>query len=361
MANTPNIYKPLNRPDDIIDSRVSIVTAGIWSGDTGSLTTFFTSSAQVASVSGKYYLDVYNKSTGSSDSEVQFSIAYGDFNGYGAPTITQDDFSTLPTKAVYAQYKNILNPESGSYFKIYNGTTANGTDMTSFYAININRARYKERLDPGNISIVLKGTSRNITLIDDSGDSDGTSGFGGRVFNMVSGSLNIGTLASSTINSYTASNGQGWGLFYPDMGVVLLNPAALSASVDVSLQPASSSVASTYHMTRGDLGTVKVFNAISGGMDFQARRTENISSTYYFIRANSREFNYSNNPSFVSSSAGVEGVTLFSLYSNTPTKTYPTSIGLYDDNNVLIAVAKMSKPIEKSFEKEIAVRVKLDF
>jgi hypothetical protein len=357
-----NIYKQFNTTDDIIKSRSSIVTAGIWSGDTGSLTTFFTSSAQVASVSGKYYIDVYNKSTGSSDAEVQFSIAYGDVDGYGAPTISQDDFSTLPTKAVYSQYKNILDPESGSYFRIYNGTTADGRDMRNFYAININRARYKERLDPGNLSIELKGAVRNITLIDDSGDSDGTTGFGGRVFNVVSGSLNIGSAATATINSYTASNGQGWGKFYPDLGVVLLNPAALSSSCDVSLQPATSSVTSVYHLTRGaNIGGTAFFNAISGGMDFQARRTENISSTYYFVRANSRDFNYSNNPSFVSSSAGVEGVTLFSLYSNTPPKTYPTSIGLYDSNNVLVAVAKMSKPVEKSFEKEIAVRVKLDF
>lgn len=356
------IYKEFVAADDVIENQASLVTAGIWSGDTGSLTTFFTSSTQIASVSGKYFIDVYNKVTTASDSEVQFSIAYGDANGYGAPTIAQDDFSTLPTKAVYTQYKNILDPESGSYFRIYNGTTAAGRDMDSFYAININRARYKERLDPGNISLDLKGSVRNITLIDDSGDSDGTTGFGGRVFNIVSGSLNIGTAAASTINSYTASNGQGWGLFYPDLGIILLNPAALSASCDVSLQPATSSVASTYHLTRGaNIGGTAMFNAISGGMDFQARRAEKVSSTYYFIRANSKQFNYSNNPSYVTASAGTEGVTLFSTYSNTSPKSYVTSVGLYDSNNVLMAVAKLSKPIEKSFEKEVAIRVKLDF
>lgn len=356
-----NIYKLFNQAEDVIANRPSIVTAGIWSGDTGSLGTFFTSSAQVSSFSGKYFIDVYNKSTASSDAEVQFSIAYGDVDGYGAPTITQDDFATLPTKAIYSQYKNMLSPESGSYFRIYNGTTPDGRNLRNFYVININRARYKERLDPGNISIDISGSRGITTLIDDSGDSDGTSGFGGRVFNMVSGSLNIGVLSAATVQSYTASNGEGWGLFYPDMGVVLLNPAALSASIDVRLQQATSSVANTYHLTRGTLGAVPFFNAVSGAADFQARRTENVSSTYYFIRARSTEFNYSNNPTYVSSSAGVEGTTLFSLYSNTPPRTYPTSVGLYDANNVLVAVAKMSKPIEKSFEKEIAVRVKLDF
>jgi hypothetical protein len=40
---------------------------------------------------------------------------------------------------------------------------------------------------------------------------------------------------------------------------------------------------------------------------------------------------------------------------------YPTTIGLYNDSNELIAVAKTSKPIAKSFSKEVLVKVKLDF
>lgn len=353
-----NVFQPLNLNEDRIENRESLVTSGIWSGDTGSLTTFYTSSLQVASTSGKYFIDVYNSPTSSTAAEVQFSLAYGDVDGFGAPTITQDDFSTLPTKAIYSQYKNILEPESGSYFRVYNGTTPSGMDLRNFYVININRARYKERLDPGNVSIVISGSVRTVTLIDDSGDSDGTTGFGGRVFNIVSGSLNIGTAAAATVNSPTASNGEGWGLFYPDLGVILLNPAALSASVDPKLQPATSSVAGTYHLTRGNImGGTSLFAAISGGADFQARRSERVSSTYYFVRARASQFNYSNNPTFVS---GSENTILFYDY-NTPAKTYVTSVGLYDDTNQLIAVAKLSKPVEKSWEKELAVRVKLDF
>jgi hypothetical protein len=75
---TNGIYKKFGTIDKVTN-RTEIVTSGIWSGDTGSLDVkaFYTSSAQVASVSGKYYLDVYNtNATGSG--EVQFSIAYGD-------------------------------------------------------------------------------------------------------------------------------------------------------------------------------------------------------------------------------------------------------------------------------------------
>ena len=352
------IYKKFGSIDKVTN-RTEIVTSGIWSGDTGSLDVKanFTSSLQVASTSGKYYLDVYN-TTDTGSGEVQFSIAYGDSRGYGAPTLTQNDDSTMPTKATYNQFKNVLLDSSDPYFSIYSGSTIGGTDMTSFYAININRARYKERLDPGNISIDLSGSIRSITLIDDSGGTDENVTTAGRVYNLVSGSLNIGSALSASVNSPTASNGQGWGLFYPDMGIILLNPVALSAGVDAKLAPASSSITNVYHQKNGNnSGSVALLMAISGGMDFQVRRTENVSTSHYFVRANNREFNFSNNPTFVT---GSTGQFVQPLFERDP-RVYITTVGLYDDSNELLAVAKTSKPVEKSFDKEVAIKVKLDF
>ena len=357
---TNGIYKKFGTIDKVTN-RTEIVTSGIWSGDTGSLDVKanYTSSVQsvITSNSGKYYLDVYN-TTDTGSGEVQFSIAYGDSRGYGAPTLQQTDSSTMPTKAIYNQLKNVLLDSADNYFSIYTGSTAGGTDMTSFYAINVNRARYKERLDPGNISIDLSGSIRSITLIDDSGGTDENVTTAGRVYNLVSGSLNIGSALSASINSPTASNGQGWGLFYPDMGIILLNPVALSAGVDDKLAPASSSISNVYHQNNGNTsGSVALLMAISGGADFQVRRTENVSTSHYFVRANNREFNFSNNPTFVTGSVGAFVNTSFEK----DPKVYITTVGLYDDSNELLAVAKTSKPIEKSFDKEIAIKVKLDF
>jgi hypothetical protein len=42
-------------------------------------------------------------------------------------------------------------------------------------------------------------------------------------------------------------------------------------------------------------------------------------------------------------------------------QTYITTVGMYNDNNELLAVAKLSKPLVKDFTKEALVRVKLDF
>lgn len=345
------IYKKFGAMDSVVN-RTQVVTSGIWSNDAGQLSEFYTSSAQTASASGKYYLDVYNLDTSSTSAEVQFSISYGDYRGYGAPTLDQDPTSTLSTTAIYYQLANVLLEPGIDQFQDYAGNT-----MLSFYALNINRARYKERLDPGNISLTLSGSTGIVTLIDDSGGTGETVTTAGRVYNLVSGSLNIGTSVSASINTYTASNGAGFGLFYPDMGIILLNPSALSASVAGNLSAAAGSTIGKYHQLGANSGSIKLYNAIVGGADFEARRTENVSTSHYFVRANNREFNFSNNPSFVTGSAGVFNQTTFE---NDP-HVYITTVGLYDAGNELLAVAKLSTPVEKSFDKELAIRVKLDF
>ena len=351
------IYKKFGA-NDKVTNRTQIVTSGIWSGDTGSLTQCYTSSIQSTSTSGKYYIEVYNYPTSSNSSETQFSIAYGDINGYGSPSLAVDDYSLIASKAIYSQYRNILLDPADTYFSVYSGSTAAGYDLPAFYAININRARYKERLDPGNISLTLTGGKGTITLIDDSGGTNETVTTAGRVYNLVSGSLNIGTSNVSDYNTYTASNGQGYGLFYPDMGILILNPNALDVMVDNNLGSATTTTAiNVYYNNTVGSSSLRLYETINRGGDFQVRRTENVSTSHYFIRANNREFNFSNNPTFVTGSTGqfVQG-----LFERDP-HVYITSVGLYDDANELLAVAKLSTPVEKTFDKEIAIKVKLDF
>jgi hypothetical protein len=76
-----------------------------------------------------------------------------------------------------------------------------------------------------------------------------------------------------------------------------------------------------------------------------------------FVRSRNAEFNYSTNPSFIS---GSTGEVIFSYFINNP-QVYPTTVGLYNDANELLAVAKLSRPLQKNFTKEALVRVKLDF
>lgn len=107
----------------------------------------------------------------------------------------------------------------------------------------------------------------------------------------------------------------------------------------------------------------KLFELISGsngnsnGQTFELNSQETITSDFVFIRARNSEFNYSENPSYIS---GSTGEVIFNYFIDNPA-TFPTAVGMYNDSNELLAVAKLSKPIQKDFTKEALIRVKLDF
>ena len=101
----------------------------------------------------------------------------------------------------------------------------------------------------------------------------------------------------------------------------------------------------------------RLFDSILLGDSFTLNSQETITSDYVFFRARNSEFNYSENPSFIS---GSTGEVIYSNFINAP-QVYITTVGMYNDSNDLLAVAKMSRPLLKDFTKEALVRVKLDF
>ena len=348
------IYKRFGEFDKV-NAKVEVVTTGLWTGDTGSLTAAFTSSTQVAAASGDYYYNVYNADPATDTSaEVQFGVAYGHVNGSGSVSLQNSDDALLASKATYAQYKSVLLDPTDSKFSFENGAGV-ATDSNDIYAVNINRARYREKMDPGNWSLNLSGSKGLYKFIDDSGKKFGdTLGKAGRVFKVVSGSLNLGTENAATINSTTSSDDKGFGLFYPDKGIIVLNPSAIGETVgDIDGQ---GNVSGSLSVTVEQENHKLLYNSIDLGADFQARRTENVSTQHFFVRATNREFNYSNNPTYVNTN-GTFAETTF----ETDPKTYITTVGLLNDANELIAVAKTSQPIEKSFDKEVLIKVKLSF
>ena len=339
---TTGVYKRFGQFDKV-DAKVEVVTTGLWSGDAGSLTTFFTSSVQNTASSSNYYINVYKDNPQSdSSTEVQFAVAYGHTNGSGSQTLTVNDDSTLASKAVYTQYRSLLLDPTDDTFTF----GANG-DSNDIYVLNFSRARYREKLDPQNWTLKLSGSNGFFTFIDDSGKKfDDTAGTPGRVFNVVSGSLNLGTQDDATIVNPTNTVG----LFYPDQGLIILNPSASAAIVGSELTPDESTVTEQRNH-------IRLYTAISASGDFEVRRTENISTQHFFVRATNREFNFSNNPTFANQTDGTFTVANFT----TDPKVYITTVGLYNDSNELIAVAKTSQPIPKSFDREVLIKVKIDF
>ena len=360
------IYKKFGE-FDVISNKIEVVTEGLWSNGSGSLGSLIAtgSTTTIAGHSGsaasKYYLNVFltGSNTGST-APIEFALAYGHKYGSGSVQLTTSDEALLPTKAIYSQYRILLNDnfegDADEFFTFYSSSTENGYQSNEIYVINLARARYRQQADAGNIKLTLSGsngTSLGFTFIDDSGKKfSDKAGKAGTVFNIVSGSNNLGTELAATIHSYVAPNQQGFGKFYPNLGIIILNPAAIAQVVGSELTPVATQTpsAETYNHRR-------LFNAIKAGGDFEMRRTENVSTQHFFVRATNREFNLSNNPTFTSGSDG----TLREPSFETDPKTYITAVGLFNDANELMAVAKTSQPIAKSFDKEVLIKVKLDF
>ncbi len=356
-ATTMGPYKMFNLADDIVNDN-EIVTSGLWSGGEGSLSTFFTSSTQVSS-SGKYYWNVYQTNATSASAEVQFAVTYGHVSGSGSISLDlSNGDGTLPTTAIYGQYRTLLL-DNISRFQFLTNVTDQFTASNDIYAINFARARYREKIDAGNIEFNLSGSNGIFTFIDDSGNKfNETSGNAGRVFNIVSGSLNLGTAAAATIVTSTSSNNLGYGLFYPDQGIIILNPTAIHNTIGTSIGTASLGGASVdYGINADKQNHALLYNAIAGGGDFEARRTETISTSHYFVRVHNREFNYSNNPTFRNPTTNR---LIEDSFEQNP-KVYITTVGLYNDQNELLAVGKVSQPILKDFSKELLIKIRLDF
>lgn len=332
-------YTDLDLDNDIVENQRVIVSSGIFSGGAGSHTSFYTSSLQGNQSAS--FVNVYDKAQTDSTREVQFAIGYAHYGGSGSlGNTTKTANGNRETAALYRQFANVLLPPGTDKFTFTNFASASN----DIFFIVMNRARQREKMDPGNWELALHSTKK-VRLIDDSGaTTTPTVNQAGRVFNVVSGSI-----ASGTADTFrTAAAGGALGNFYPDLGIIILDAAHIqtSASFDV---PRSTN---TFDNTQR-----KFFDSISDGAYFSARREEEITSTMYFCRANNKKYNFSNNPTFTSGSNGAFTQTTF----EGDPKVYITQVGLYNENNDLLAVAKLSKPVLKSFSREAVIKVKLDF
>jgi len=331
--------------EDIVVSAES-VTAPLWTNNVINLTAFYTSSTQVSSTSGDYYYNVFNTASTDSTAACQFSIAYADKQGGGTLQYNASVTGKSPSSTIYGQYRNLVLGDEESEF------TFGGETSDHFYVIAVDRARYKEKLLPGTLTLLLSGSGTTKISLTDNSRAVATTTFtdSGRVFELVKGSGgNVDTSANA--NGYSVSGS--YGKFLPDVGVIILNGKALDLPF---VAGGGIALGTTRTANTSALNLKKLFLAISKGANFRLNSEETISSNFIFVRARNAEFNYSTNPSLLSGSGEIR----HNVMINTP-QSYITGVGLYNDNNDLLAVAKLSRPLLKDFTKEALVRIKLDY
>lgn len=333
--------KRLDAEDFVVSADAVQSTA--WSTGLPTLSVFYTSSVQKTGTSGNYYLSVYQTASNQDSATTQFDITYGNVNGNGSEPYNSSIPSLTPATSIYGQYRTVVLEDENTNFTYGDGT--NAYQPNDFWAISVDRARYKEKLFPSTFNLTLSGSGGEIQLTNNSGDVKIQTFLGSnRVYQVVSGSNGN----AYDTSGYVAGSGS-YGLFLPDIGTILLNPNAISQSIHVDTDKTAGLTNGTNQNT--------LYEAIKLGASFELNSEETITSDYVFIRSRNSEFNYSENPSFIS---GSTGEVIYDQFINNP-QVYVTTVGMYNDSNELVAVAKLSRPLLKNFTKESLVRVKLDF
>ena len=358
-------------------SQTDKVTSPYFSnGDTNLGSTSIVTSS-LSDTNETYFFGISNSSTPTVE---EFNVAFGSTQGFGS----NDDANAIkaPTDAIYKQYASLLlaPTEVTGGFKISQvGSTGTlSTADTEIYVLNARRSNMKDRLNKGTWQISLSGSNTAgafaavnglngnvLHLKDDSSTTTPTATPVGDRYNIVSCSSAGAIAGASTVKNF--------GFFYPDMGIMVLSAAELSASIPGSGSQEDSVVAFGPAGTEADkfrgfgfstdvdvnektaLRFINCLVPATGNLKF--RDEEDQVSAQYFCRVRSGHMNFSNNPTFVSGSLNELRATKMK---GSP-QTFISSVQLYNDSGEMVAVGNLSTPLKKNFSSEATIKVKLTY
>ena len=287
---------------------------------------------------------------------------------------------------IYNQMAQILmgHDATGSIRKFdEDGDLTGGTKMEEVFFINFARLLNKDEIKKGSFAIEF-GVSGSATGAA-TGSLSPVTNFGSRVramdlsgsnsflVNSPAGEYGVLYLTSSLQGtSFVANEESPVGLIFYQAGIAVISGSIFADSAKGGL------LKTTVNTISGRVGLAETNNKNAGntGLDFISgssisgsasairnrifnisfNNTTELNSTIYFCRASHNEFNYSSNPTYLSSSQiRVKDSSLDEPVS------YMTTVGLYSANNELLAVAKVSEPLKKTPDTELTLRVRLDY
>ena len=349
-----------NSPNNILDT--SKVTTGYFSSGIGTVVGSELHTSSLSTTQKNYY---YNLTYGAGGAD-QLSVTYGAIHGSGSDKAKSSTNIVGETEAIYKQFSSLLIDPADSPLKGYQFSSVTENQM---YFIVAERAKMKDRINKKNWTIELSGSdtagaAKSIWLTDDSSTVQPESTVVGPRYNIVSGTL--GTV-------HTPAATKTYGHFYPNLGIFAIRESEVSSSLGgVPDFVDSGSVGHDLGATVGarDTGLTatqtnnttvdnawKMALALRKASGLTLRSEEDQVTKTFFVRAHANRFNFSNNPTFVS---GSEHRMTQASFEGNP-QVYISTIGLYDANNALVAVGKLSSPIKKNYATETTIKVNLTY
>ena len=223
-----------------------------------------------------------------------------------------------------------------------------GTKLNECVFLSFSRLLTKDEIKKGSFNVqVLTGgvntSPSNLLTISDYGAATD--------YRTNSPAGEFGILYTSSV----ATSGTGVGLIYYQAGIAVLTASIFNGRFGPrnNTSTATGSI-STYFQTGSISGSADGFRNRLYNVQFN--NSTELNSSIYFCRANHNDFNYSSNPTYLSSSK----IVVKNLSTDAPVS-YITTVGLYGADQSLLAVAKLSEPLKKSVDNELTVRVRLDY
>ena len=354
------MIKTFNTAEDTITTQIT-VTNGYFDGGLGTLAGSGITTSSLSATQKSYY---YNLQYNSKD---HFSVTYGHILGSGSAEESTSVEGT--TQAIYKQFYNLTEPDSeklrdGTGFKMIDGTNgANEVTQEGVYILAAERLQMKDKLNPGTWTLNLSGSNTAgaagvaLALTDDSKTVAAVSAPFGNRYNIVAGAAGVVTTAYDT---------KTFGHFYPDAGLMVFSANALSGSIpgDAEYITSGSSAVILNNGLAQDLTVAaatdnasKIRIAIQRGTGVTLRSEEQQYVYDYFCRAKANEYNLSQNPTFWSGSQ--YEIRHADMVTNP--QTFISEVGLLDSAGQLMAIGRLSSPINKNFSSEAIVKVRLTY
>ena len=286
---------------------------------------------------GGYWETIYDSSPTSSLSTALVDLTFG-YSTSSLYNVAVTNSSSQNEKIkIYRSFASALLGDPDAQFLI------NNASKPECFFLSLKRSIQKDEIKKGSVALNCSSYFGDVTASDAGAVS---------AFKQTVGGDYAPLYATHAWNGVTEEVGQVW----YNAGVVVVSDT-LWASGSVGQPVWSGSVAIYNSEASGSI------NNLVNGLRIHVNKITvhnqtNLYSTVYFCRATNTEFNYSSNPTFTDDS---QRIIVTSGSNILQTRTYVTTVGLYDANDNLLAVAKVNKPITKSPDNEAIFRIRLDY
>lgn len=278
---------------------------------------------------GGYWQTLYDSSPTSSLSTPLMDVSFGYATGSAFNLPATLSASQNEKVKIYRQMATVLLGDANSIF------TINQASQPECFFILLKRGIQKDEIKKGATQIAYNtnGSGPQVA-VDTNAVTNFKQSLGGDYAPLINGSTEVGQV-------------------WYNSGIIVLDPSLMwsatepwSGTKNINESIFSSSINQLVDGLRRKVTQITLHNQT------------NLYSTVFFCRANNSEFNYSSNPTFVDDSKRIRVTSGSNILQ---TRTYITTVGLYDANDNLLGVGKVNKPITKSPDTEAIFRMRLDY